>query len=107
MLGEQRLDAVEHAGHAQVQAQVQAFRALRADLVEIPASPRAQREAAAEFILAQPALDDQDAVAREQLRVFEIRFGEERSEEHTSALQSLMRISYAVFCLKKKKTPIT
>src|SRR3546814_2531281 len=27
----------------------------------------------------------------------------DRSEEHTSALQSLMRISYAVFCLKKKK----
>src|SRR3546814_3861382 len=30
----------------------------------------------------------------------------DRSEEHTSELQSLMRISYAVFCLKKKK-PIT
>src|SRR3546814_4148806 len=29
-----------------------------------------------------------------------------RSEEHTSELQSLMRISYAVFCLKKKKTII-
>src|SRR3546814_18941691 len=30
-----------------------------------------------------------------------------RSEEHTSELQSLMRISYAVFCLKKKKTTST
>src|SRR3546814_2651570 len=30
-----------------------------------------------------------------------------RSEEHTSELQSLMRISYAVFCLQKKQTPIT
>src|SRR3546814_2203036 len=30
--------------------------------------------------------------------------GEIRSEEHTSELQSLMRISYAVFCLKKKTT---
>src|SRR3546814_1368721 len=30
--------------------------------------------------------------------------GADRSEEHTSELQSLMRISYAVFCLKKKKT---
>src|SRR3546814_10307785 len=30
--------------------------------------------------------------------------GDERSEEHTSELQSLMRISYAVFCLKKKNT---
>src|SRR3546814_2223541 len=29
-------------------------------------------------------------------------FGKGRSEEHTSELQSLMRISYAVFCLKKK-----
>src|SRR3546814_4366188 len=31
--------------------------------------------------------------------------GQFRSEEHTSELQSLMRISYAVFCLKKKTTP--
>src|SRR3546814_7832441 len=31
-----------------------------------------------------------------------IRRAEDRSEEHTSELQSLMRISYAVFCLKKK-----
>src|SRR3546814_4754259 len=30
-----------------------------------------------------------------------------RSEEHTSELQSLMRISYAVFCLKKKKKQLT
>src|SRR3546814_10563056 len=33
-----------------------------------------------------------------------IKTGKARSEEHTSELQSLMRISYAVFCLKKKKT---
>src|SRR3546814_3116736 len=32
--------------------------------------------------------------------------GGRRSEEHTSELQSLMRTSYAVFCLKKKKTTI-
>src|SRR3546814_3162941 len=31
------------------------------------------------------------------------RYADMRSEEHTSELQSLMRISYAVFCLKKKK----
>src|SRR3546814_1943706 len=31
-------------------------------------------------------------------------FVQQRSEEHTSELQSLMRISYAVFCLKKKNT---
>src|SRR3546814_1671121 len=33
--------------------------------------------------------------------------GTNRSEEHTSELQSLMRISYAVFCLKKKKNTKT
>src|SRR3546814_7084611 len=35
--------------------------------------------------------------------LFELRTAFARSEEHTSELQSLMRISYAVFCLKKKK----
>src|SRR3546814_7434157 len=35
---------------------------------------------------------------------FDDRHAERRSEEHTSELQSLMRISYAVFCLKKKNT---
>src|SRR3546814_6064838 len=34
-------------------------------------------------------------------------FHRSRSEEHTSELQSLMRISYAVFCLKKKNSNIT
>src|SRR3546814_2901435 len=33
--------------------------------------------------------------------------GKQRSEEHTSELQSLMRISYAVFCLQKKTNPTT
>src|SRR3546814_9322178 len=45
--------------------------------------------------------------AQLQLAVFGDRVGAEvvgaRAEEHTSELQSLMRISYAVFCLKKKK----
>src|SRR3546814_459604 len=34
---------------------------------------------------------------------YQLQFMHTRSEEHTSELQSLMRISYAVFCLKKKK----
>src|SRR3546814_9667705 len=39
-----------------------------------------------------------------KLQIASFRFSETpRSEEHTSELQSLMRISYAVFCLKKKK----
>src|SRR3546814_10348245 len=47
-----------------------------------------------EFIATMP-----EAIAREkQLK----RWHRQRSEEHTSELQSLMRISYAVFCLKKK-----
>src|SRR3546814_10286593 len=43
----------------------------------------------------------EDRARPEALRV---QLKSERSEEHTSELQSLMRISYAVFCLKKKKT---
>src|SRR3546814_5390908 len=43
-------------------------------------------------------------LASQQLHPFQIAF---RSEEHTSELQSLMRISYAVFCLKKKKNNTT
>src|SRR3546814_8390782 len=39
-------------------------------------------------------------------RYSECRIFTKRSEEHTSELQSLMRISYAVFCLKKKKNTI-
>src|SRR3546814_7475943 len=44
-----------------------------------------------------------ELVAVENL-VFARAWGAARSEEHTSELQSLMRISYAVFCLKKKTT---
>src|SRR3546814_3647880 len=39
----------------------------------------------------------------EEERTFKYRIYARRSEEHTSELQSLMRISYAVFCLKKKR----
>src|SRR3546814_4971122 len=42
-------------------------------------------------------------IYRERLKQFGIKEDQIRSEEHTSELQSLMRISYAVFCLKKKK----
>src|SRR3546814_5523128 len=47
------------------------------------------------------AIDNPGGVTR---RVHMIYRCDLRSEEHTSELQSLMRISYAVFCLKKKKT---
>src|SRR3546814_6912498 len=44
------------------------------------------------------------ALARRQLGHIGRHLQRRRSEEHTSELQSLMRISYAVFCLKKKNT---
>src|SRR3546814_4980093 len=50
------------------------------------------------------------AIARQRVagrRIAGIRERGARSEEHTSELQSLMRISYAVFCLKKKQRYIT
>src|SRR3546814_9542317 len=48
------------------------------------------------------AFPDPDAIVERNVATLE-----KRSEEHTSELPSLMRISYAVFCLKKKKTKIT
>src|SRR3546814_1034594 len=50
--------------------------------------------------LGEAALDEHDILPR---RVGRVARRNRRSEEHTSELQSLMRISYAVFCLKKKK----
>src|SRR3546814_10865186 len=47
---------------------------------------------------------DMDIVVQEDVRL--LSKIQRRSEEHTSELQSLMRISYAVFCLKKKKNKI-
>src|SRR3546814_8021550 len=47
--------------------------------------------------------DDHAQRDRAPQQCFEALDGIVRSEEHTSELQSLMRISYAVFCLKKKK----
>src|SRR3546814_7951973 len=47
-------------------------------------------------------MDTSDEWIRTRTGIQERRWVRERSEEHTSELQSLMRISYAVFCLKKK-----
>src|SRR3546814_1106787 len=52
------------------------------------------RNSTAEFLIFTGQASEQSIEARYE--------DETRSEEHTSALQSLMRISYAVFCLKKK-----
>src|SRR3546814_9489794 len=69
---------------------------------------------AAAFLAVKRAADDQfgalqqvaqlDQVGRHpEMAVIFTDLTRQRSEEHTSELQSLMRISYAVFCLKKKK----
>src|SRR3546814_2334386 len=69
-------------------------------------------------LLGEQSLDSGDRdmpfhrIAADQDRMAALEFGRNagarlRSEEHTSELQSLMRISYAVFCLKKKKTQKT
>src|SRR3546814_6593937 len=47
-------------------------------------------------------LFDPNKVPEADLRRYDLNVVAHRSEEHTSELQSLMRISYAVFCLKKK-----
>src|SRR3546814_3589916 len=73
-------------------------------------NPIASREAILQLLVDADGPQSADALA-EQLRLTEPdrfdalakRLGAMRSEEHTSELQSLMRISYAVFCLKKKK----
>src|SRR3546814_6644995 len=64
-------------------------RQLKARIVAVHAQLRAMRFEGA-------------SVCRAALSIYPTPFGV-RSEEHTSELQSLMRISYAVFCLKKKK----
>src|SRR3546814_7784352 len=54
--------------------------------------------------VAQPRIDrGGDALRGGEIGAREVEGEPRRSEEHTSELQSLMRISYAVFCLKKKK----
>src|SRR3546814_1019170 len=54
------------------------------------------------FVACTPAIFAPSSVWRSLLS-HPLAYCENRSEEHTSELQSLMRISYAVFCLKKKK----
>src|SRR3546814_2534734 len=75
------------------------------------------RDAARELVADQCSLEFDTAKRRDQQQFDAIdrsrvvhraprqRRAGHRSEEHTSELQSLMRISYAVFCLKKKKHP--
>src|SRR3546814_1406086 len=60
------------------------------------------RDALSQLLPAEQQAFVDDIMARYQVPELD----DERSEEHTSELQSLMRISYAVFCLKKKTTKV-
>src|SRR3546814_8490089 len=75
----------------------------RPDLGEVSIEPDARRAAAPAPLLGRDGGDVLHAAldAQTGARVSLVA----RSEEHTSELQSLMRISYAVFCLKKEKRP--
>src|SRR3546814_4557140 len=83
-------DDVGRVGHVAVMQEELHARLMRI-LVQVVDAARVDRGRA--------PLDAMDGVALLQQKFREIG----RSEEHTSELQSLMRISYAVFCLKKKK----
>src|SRR3546814_9253071 len=81
-----------------------------------PASRRRWRRASAGVPAGAGSIGLSECAARQPARVVALsccpldrhpRPYRRRSEEHTSELQSLMRISYAVFCLKKKNTHMT
>src|SRR3546814_3155816 len=62
------------------------------------------RSTAAAYMHSGVAMPDMIIPAEQCQTMKDVRIGVDRSEEHTSELQSLMRTSYAVFCLKKKTT---
>src|SRR3546814_3381098 len=70
----------------------------------LPSVPVLRREgnAALELALDDRDVDDATDIDSVEATARDLTHHAERSEEHTSELQSLMRISYAVFCLKKK-----
>src|SRR3546814_16957011 len=73
------------------------FRSLPTEVHELLDSEAERVAPLAEDLFHVPRVEQVDRGVDRRVR------GEDRSEEHTSELQSLMRISYAVFCLKKKK----
>src|SRR3546814_4229632 len=72
----------------------------QADLARLPPEIRAKIP---QFNGKQMSMDYEHCLTEQDMVPQQQKAHEHRSEEHTSELQSLMRISYAVFCLKKKK----
>src|SRR3546814_6394277 len=87
-----RSDAIEHLAGLQAQAPTPPYLALWARLKNFAAEDLST------------LVEKRQVVRLVAMRgtVFALSAADARSEEHTSELQSLMRISYAVFCLKKK-----
>src|SRR3546814_5667035 len=75
--------------------------AMRLGIVALAIGEQVRREEAAETLF--DAVGKAEARGHDQQRQ-QRRQDQPRSEEHTSELQSLMRISYAVFCLKKNNS---
>src|SRR3546814_8045236 len=80
------------------------FRAVPPSLYLAMAMTEPEEKAERFQLMQQHGISELDAAFRVAEKIDRAR-GIERSEEHTSELQSLMRISYAVFCLKKQKKP--
>src|SRR3546814_3126161 len=77
--------------------------ALAATLIMTSAAQAAWPDKTVTMVVPFPPGGSTDLIGRLLASRLEAQLGQTRSEEHTSELQSLMRISYAVFCLKKKK----
>src|SRR3546814_9692485 len=95
-----------HVRHAVGEGEGQLLHRRRPGLVHMIAADRDAVEA--RHVLGRIGDDVRDdphrGLGRIDIGVADHELLEDRSEEHTSELQSLMRISYAVFCLKKKNT---
>src|SRR3546814_5486363 len=88
--------AGDHAGNDRM--------TMRADLDHLPAAKRRELERVARVLFDEfeDAVKTKLSDKRKGGRILKLILFGSRSEGHTSELQSLMRISYAVFCLKKK-----
>src|SRR3546814_6356683 len=92
------MTVVQADGNNVQPVKVDEFRIAVAETYDVIVRPM---EDQAYSIIAEPL--ERDGIGRATLAPREGMAAAVRSEEHTSELQSLMRISYAVFCLKKKK----
>src|SRR3546814_5130768 len=96
-------EEIERFWRAQIEESEQVSARHRLDAVLAAGERRLQREKVDHLREGERDHGEIDALAADRQRADD---QAQRSEEHTSELQSLMRISYAVFCLKKKREKI-